>query len=250
MGKPAAVETDDVPTLQLVLALTQSVVRELDPRNEIATAARVEIESWYASVKRASISWRWTAADAGDARAMVEKLGYGDLARRLTGREVVVLLALIPQLPSITHHGPSLARAMQRWLAVPVRFIPHVATHSVVPVDDRSLLKGRYSHLGVDMALGAGLFEHGATIGLEADLRADGAMPLVLGNNWVETDGTTTRPTPKLLALTDALVAAALRVDWRFLMPPVEVLPTWRLGEHGRLGISTRLERKGGNADA
>lgn len=249
MDEPKPLSLDDTRVIAPALALAQAVVGVFDPRNEVGSGAKAEIETWYTAVKCATALWRWTAADENSARAIVEKLGYCELARRLTGPEIVVLLALIPQLHSIAHHGPSLARALRRWLGVPVRFVPHVSRYRDVPEGDRSLLKERYSRLGIDMVLGASLFEHGSTIGLEVDLRADGAAPRVLASDWVATEGTTMRPTSKLLALSEALIPAALRVEWRFLLPPVKEVQSWRLGR-GWLGCNTRLGRRPSDIDA
>ncbi len=207
---------------------------------DIVAAAEAEIAWWSSASRRASELWRWTAADEASARTTVGRFGYGDLAGRMSGRDVVVLLALMPHLPSIAHNGRSLAAALQRWLAVPVRFVPHVASRREIAPEDRSLLRTQYPTLGRDLVLGTTLRERSSTLAFEADLREAGTLDQVLDDGWVVRNGQGAGPSEKLADLLEALIPAALRVEWRFLLPPV-VRPThWRLAVQ-KLGIDTRL---------
>jgi predicted component of type VI protein secretion system len=208
---------------------------------DIIAAAEAEIDWWSSASRRASELWRWTAADEFSARAIVGRLGYGDLARSMTGRDVVVLLALIPHFPSIAHSGRSLAAALQRWLAVPVRFVPHVASCREIAPEDRSLLRTQYPALGRDLVLGTTLRERASTLAFEADLREPGAIEQVLNDCWVSRKGQRIEASDKLIALLNALIPAALRVECRFLLRPPTRPAYWLLAAKRRLGIDTRL---------
>lgn len=207
---------------------------------EIIAAAEAEIAWWSNAARRSAELWRWTAADEESARAMLSRLGYGDLAESLTGRDVLVLLALLPHLHSVAQSGPSLAVALRRWLAVPVRFVPHVASHRQIAPRDRSRLGRRYSRLGCDMVLGIGFHEHGSALTFEADLRAADGLEQVLAEHWVTRSGQGVRPSDKLVALLEALVPAASWVEWRFLLSPAKPAAHWLLAAQ-RLGVDTRL---------
>lgn len=207
---------------------------------DILAAAEAEIAWWSGASRRASELWRWTAADVSSARAVVDRLGYSDLAGRLTGRDIVVLLALIPHLPSIAHSGRSLAAALQRWLAVPVRFVPHVASRRAIAPEDWSLLRTRYPTLGRDLVLGTTLRERASTMAFEADLREPGAVEQVLHDRWVIRNGRRIEASDKLVALLEALIPAALCVECRFLLRPATRPAHWLLAAH-RLGIDARL---------
>ncbi len=212
---------------------------------DIIAAAEADIAWWSSASRRASELWRWTAADESSARTIVGRLGYGDLAGRMSGRDVVVLLALIPHLPSIAHSGRSLAAALQRWLAVPVRFVPHVASRREIAPEDRSCLRTQYPTLGRDLVLGTTLSERASTLAFEADLREPGAVEQVLNNCWVIRNGQRIAASDKLVALLEALIPAALRVECRFLLRPATRPAHWLLTTHRlatqRLGIDTRL---------
>ncbi|MDP9808302.1 putative component of type VI protein secretion system [Rhizobium tibeticum] len=211
---------------------------------EIIAAAEAEIAWWSDAAGRSVERWRWTAVDEADARAMVTRLGYGELAERLTGRDLIVLLALVPQLPNVAHSGPSLAVVLRRWLAVPVRFVPHVAGHLRIAGEDCSRLGRRYNRLGSDLVLGAGIVERGSILAFEVDLRAAGALEQVVADRWVTEAAQGARPADKLVALLEALIPVGLRLGWRFLLPPKEPAPHWRLDAQ-RLGVDTRLATRG-----
>ncbi|MCW2086261.1 UNVERIFIED_ORG: putative component of type VI protein secretion system [Bradyrhizobium japonicum] len=211
---------------------------------EIIAAAEAEIAWWFDAAGRSVERWRWTAVDEADAHTMVTRLGYGELAERLTGRDLIVLLALVPHLPNVAHSGPSLAVVLRRWLAVPVRFVPHVAGHLRIAWEDRSRLGRRYNRLGSELVLGAGLDERGSILAFEVDLRGAGALAQVVADRWVTEDGQGARPADKLVALLEALVPVCLRLGWQFLLPPKESAPHWRLDAQ-RLGINTRLATRG-----
>ncbi len=221
-----------------------SRVLPADTPPEIVGAAEAEIIWWSNAARCSTELWRWTAADEESARAMVGRLGYSELAERLTGRDVVVLLALLPHLHSIAHSGQSLALALQRWLAIPVRFIPRVASHLQIAPGDRSRLGRRYSRLGSDLVLGAGVHERGSTLAFEVDLSADNALEQIVADRWVIGSGQGVGPSDKLVALLEALVPVASRVEWRFLFPPKKPAPHWLLAAQ-RLGVDTSLAPRG-----
>jgi hypothetical protein len=216
--------------------------------SEIMAAAEAEVAWWLSAARRSTELWRWTAADEKHARVMVGRLGWGDLAEHMTGSDVIVLLALIPHLHSAAHSGQSLAVALQRWLAVPVRFMPHVVNYREIAPQDRSRLGTRYSRLGCDLVLGDGYHESGSTLVFEADLSGADAVKQVLDECWIIVNLQEVRPSDKLVALLEALVPAASRIHWRFLLPPATSVAHWRLDLH-RLGIGTRLTtRRNSNA--
>jgi hypothetical protein len=240
---PRLVQAESSNLTAMASATVRALALTAGGDDAFIAAADAAINRWYVNVKVAAVRCRWTTGDEADVAALVAKLGFSKLVHRLTGRDALVLLALLPQLPSIAHHGPSLAEALSRWLGVPIRYIAHVPRHHYFERSDQSLLRDRYSRLGVDLVLGNSMYEHGSTIALEVDLRAGDAADRLAADGWAKVDGRDVTLTDKLELLIETLVSPSLRVEWRWLFVEFEVERAWRLGaaaQH-RLGLTTML---------
>ncbi len=224
-------------------ALADRLCRAAGGDSFLAEAFGEVIEIWLRRLRSAAVETRRTSGSDEDCVPLLKALGFAELVRVMTSREQAVLLALLPQLHRIAHHGPSLAEAFQCWIGVPVRYLGHEPHHQVIPADDCSRLSKAHSQLGTNFVLGGKFVEHRSTLAFEIDLHANGSLERVVLGGWATSVYHQLAPTEKLIVLAEHLISASLRIEWRWLGPAREEPACWRLGvfTFSRLGHSTRL---------